>query len=132
MRPVASWIAFLVMLFGLVGLCGLFASVAPSIPLERGIVRSAVLDQASTAGDAAALERLRPALGSLATPVLDSPGPFPERIARARATVAEEQRREAASVAYRTRLMLGVVTLLAAVLGAGILVLVRRAALSET
>ncbi len=132
MRPTAPWIAFLVVLFALVGLCGLFASYAPSIPLERGIVRGAVLDRAAAAVDGQALEALRPALGNLAPLVLDAPGGLPDRIARARLTVMDEQRREAASVGYRTRLMLGVVTLLAAGLGAGIIVLVRRTAQQET
>ena len=121
-----AWTAFLVMLFALVGLCGLFASYAPSIPLERGLARSATLDRVLAAKDAPELERLRPALGPLARPVLDGAGPLSERVASARTVVADEQRREAASITYRTRLMLGVVTALAAILGAGILGLERR------
>lgn len=126
MRTLGTWIAFTVTLFGLVGLCGMFASYAPSVPLERGIRRSAVLDQASAAPDAQALERLRPALGNLAPLVLDRPGALVDRVVSARAVVADEQRREAASIGYRTRLMLGIVTVLAAALASGILVLVRR------
>ena len=121
-----AWTAFLVMLFALVGLCGLFASYAPSIPLERGLARSATLDQVLAAKDAPALEHLRPALGPLARPVLDGSGPLSDRVASARTVVADEQRREAASITYRTRLMLGVVTALAAILGAGILGLERK------
>ena len=121
-----AWSAFLVMLFALVGLCGLFASYAPSIPLERGLARSATLDRVLASQDDGSLERLRPALGPLASAVLDGPGPISSRVAVARTVVAEEQRREAASITYRTRLMLGVITVLAAILGAGILGLERK------
>ena len=123
MRPVSTWTAFLVILFGIVGLCGLFASYAPSIPLERADAREAILDQVLAAGPGgqASIEPFRPQLANLATLVLDTPGPLEPRVAKARLMVADEGRREAASVAYRTRLMLGVVTLLAAALGAGIL-----------
>lgn len=131
MRYFDTWTAFLVMLFMLVGLCGLFASYAAGIPLERGIARSALLDRA-LAADPAQLAAMRPVLGSLAPAVIDGPAPLPERIARARLVVADEQRREAASVDYRTRLMLGVVTLLAAALGAGILALTRRNAVPRS
>jgi hypothetical protein len=126
MHRTLPWIAFLCCLFGLVGLCGLFASVAPSIPLERALRRGAVLDQALAAPDPAALERLRPDLGSLAATVIEGAGPLPQRIAAARATVADEQRREAASVAYRVRLLLVCMTVLAAGLGSGILLLAQR------
>lgn len=121
-----AWSAFLVMLFALVGLCGLFASYAPSIPLERGVARSALLDRVLAAGETGALEPFRPALGPLARQVLDGPGPLPERVATARTVVADEQRREASSITYRTRLMLGVITALAAILGTGILALDRK------
>ena len=126
MRTFDSWTAFLLMLFAVVGLCGLFASYANSIPLERALLRSAALDQVLTAADPAALARLRPELGELATPVLDGAGLLAERVGAARRVVANEQEREAASIGYRTRLMLGVVTVIAAALGAGIMALARR------
>ena len=125
-----SWSAFLVMLFAVVGLCGLFASYATSIPLERGVARSALLDetlQASAFPDGPArLERLRPRLGSLGAAVLDGTGALADRIATARALVVDEQQRESSSLAYRTRLMLAVITTLAALLSVGILNLARR------
>ncbi len=125
-----SWTAFLVMLFAVVGLCGLFASYATSIPLERGLARSELLDQVladAAAPDAAVrLERLRTRLDSLAPAVLDGSGELVGRVKAAHAVVEDEQRREMASLGFRVRLMLGVVTTLAAVLGAGILGLARR------
>ena len=126
MRAFDGWSAFLLMLFAVVGLCGLFASYANSIPLERALARSAALDQVLDAPGAASLERLRPGLGDLAVPVLDGTGPLPVRVGAARKVVADEQEREAASIGYRTRLMLGVVTVIAGALGAGILALARR------
>lgn len=130
MRRFDSWTAFLLMLFAIVGLCGLFASYATSIPLERGMARSSTLDQVLVDGAApdapARLEQLRPVLGSLAAAVLDGTGPLSGRVAAARAIVQDEQQREESSLAYRSRLMLGVVTTIAAILGAGILALARR------
>lgn len=118
------------MLFGLVGLCGMFASYATVIPLERGVARSVLLDKVLQAGAEAdampRLEALRPALGPLARSVLEGNGTLTERVAAARVVVLDEQRRESNSIAYRTRLMLAVVTVLAAGLGGGILVLARR------
>ena len=130
MRFFDPWAAFLVMLFAVVGLCGLFASYATSIPLERGIARSALLDQVladAGAPDAAArMSQLRPRLDTLAPAVLDGSGPLEDRVKAARAVVQDEQQREEASLAFRTRLMFAVVTLIAAILGAGILSLSRR------
>ena len=130
MRFLDPWAGFLVLLFAVVGLCGLFASYATSIPLERGIARSALLDQVladAAAPDAAArLSQLRPQLDTLAPAVLDGSGPLGDRVKAARAVVQDEQQREETSLAFRTRLMLAVVTLIAAALGAGILSLARR------
>lgn len=130
MRMFDPWAAFLVMLFAVVGLCGLFASYATSIPLERGAARGALLDQVltdSVAPDASArLLLLRPRLDALAPMVLDGTGPLEDRIKAARAVVQDEQQREETSLAFRTRLMLAVITLIAAALGAGILALARR------
>jgi hypothetical protein len=130
MRGFDSWSAFLVMLFAVVGLCGLFASYATSIPLERGLARAALLDQVltdSAAPDSSArLRLLRPKLDSLAPMVLDGTGPLPDRVKAARAVVEDEQRREEASLGFRVRLMLAIVTSLAALLAVGILGLARR------
>ncbi len=124
MRQNLSWVAFLLMCFAVVGLTGLFASYGPLIPLERGVARNAVLDQALAEGrgpdGAARLEALRDPLGSLAGIVL-VPGDIVDRVLAARAVVRSEETREAASVAYRVRLMLGIVTLLGGLFGAGVM-----------
>lgn len=120
MREDLGWAAFLAMCFAVLGLTGLFASYGPQIPLERALVRLQVLDQAQAA-DPAGLVALREPLGSLAADVIDGPGPAPDRIAAARATVQAEAIREAASVAHRVRLMLLSITVMAGLFGGGIM-----------
>ncbi len=137
MRPDATWTAFLMMCFAIVGLTGLFATFASGIPLEHGMARLAVLDRVLAAArqpDAATrLPTLRPdlarSLGTLeADTVLSGPGELFDRVAAARDTVLSETGRESRSVTYRTRLMVGIVTLMAALVGAGIMALSRRGA----
>ena len=137
MRPDATWTAFLMMCFAVVGLTGLFATFSAGIPLEHGMARLAVLDQVLAAArqpDAATrLPALRPelarSLGTLeADVVLSGPGELFDRVAAARETVLSETGRESRSVTYRTRLMVGIVTLMAALVGAGIMALSRRGA----
>ncbi len=130
MRDRLTWTAFLGMCFAVVGLTGLFASYGPLIPYERGMARLAVLDEvvaASQAADAPArLAALRPALADQADAVLAGPGALADRVAAARIRVQAETAREGASVAYRIRLMVGVVTLLAGGLGMGIMLFALR------
>lgn len=136
MRNRGVWIAFLLSCFLITGLVGLFGSYATAIPLERALLRMGVLDQvldASQAPDAAAkLEALRPQLGEQAPLVLAGPGTLASRVAAARATILSEETREANSIGFRTRLMIIVVTLLSAGLGAGLLAMAVRGAQRET
>ena len=131
MRDRATWTAFLIMCFVVTGLTGLFASYATSIPLERALRRSVLFDQvlqaAGLTDGAQRMEELRPALGSAADAVLSGPGELAARVAAARVQMLSEQEREARSVAWRVRIMVFVVTLLAAGLGAGILMLATKA-----
>jgi len=132
MNDRATWTAFLLMCFALVGLTGLFATYATSIPWERALIRTGVLDQvlaAARAPDAEArLAALRPALGPHAHAVLSGPGELWDRVAAERLIVLDEQGREARSVAHRTRILVGIVTLMAALVGAGIMALASRGA----
>jgi len=133
-RPVMSsrltWTAFLMMCFALVGMAGLFASFATTIPWERAVIRGAVLDSvldAARAPDAPArLEGLRPVLGPIADRLFTGPGDIRDRVAAERATMLDEQRREADSVAHRIRILVIVVTVMAALVGAGIMALAVR------
>ena len=49
-RNTATWMAFLVAAFGVVGLMGVFASYAAPLPFERAIARDATLDEALATG----------------------------------------------------------------------------------
>jgi hypothetical protein len=135
MNDRATWTAFLLMCFALVGLTGLFATYATTIPWERALIRTGVLDQvlaAARAPDAEArLATLRPALGPDADAVLSGPGDLWDRVAARRLVVLDEQGREARSVAHRIRIMVGIVTLMAALVGAGIMALASRRAKAE-
>lgn len=122
-----AWIAFLLCCFALTGLVGLFGTYATSIPLERAMHRYAALDEA-LAVDPPDQAAIRTALGKEAEPVLNGPGPLADRVAHARAGVRSEAEAEQRGVAARSRLMLGVITLLAAGLGTGILLLATKQA----
>ena len=115
------------MCFLLTGLVGLFASYATSIPLERALHRNAVLDQALASGqpDPAAINGV---MGRNADAIINGPGDLPTRIAHAREIVLADATDEEGVVAGRTRLMVGLVTVLCAALGAGILLIASRPA----
>lgn len=120
-RPNLSAAGFLVMAFVIVGLAGIFATYAAPIPLARALNREAVLDQAllaSAAPDSAErLAALRPALGDSANAVLAGPGTLAERVARERTVVRARFEQEAASLAFRLRLLVGVFTFAGALFG---------------
>lgn len=132
MRPNATWTAFLMMCFALVGLTGMFASYAVTIPLERTLGRVAVLDGVLAEGrqpDAARRATLRGMLGPDVGPrVLDGPGELFDRVAAQRAAVLEEGARETRSVIYRIRVLVLAVTAAAGLLGVGIMAISRRSA----
>lgn len=120
-RNSATWTAFLVMCFAAVGLTGLFATFATTVPLYRALAQNAALDQvlaASRQPDAAAqLDRLRPLLGESAAGALGGEGTVEERVSRERAAMRVRQEHEAEGVAWRIRVMVLVVTLMATLFG---------------
>jgi hypothetical protein len=129
-RPDPTWSAFLAMAFVVVGLAGLFASYAVPLPLQRALARDAALDAALAAARGpdpkAALEALRDRLGDSADAVL-APGPdIAAKITAERAAMRGRLETEAGVVALRTRVILGVVTAMAAVFGVAILHMARR------
>ncbi len=97
MRNRGVWIGFLVMCFVLTGMVGLFASYSVAVPLERALHRLAVLDGGPALGQAEARD--------------------------ARAAIMAEAQAEERVVATRTRWMIGLVTVISAAIGAGLLLL---------
>ncbi len=127
-RNVGTWMAFLAITFGVVGMVGLFASYAAPIPLERALARDATLDEALAAGDSkSALEKLRDRLDSNAALVIDGTGPLATRVATARAAMHTALLQEADAAGANLRIMVSVVTLVGALFGMIILVTVSRA-----
>jgi hypothetical protein len=129
-RQGGVWAAFLAMSFLIVGLVGGFALYGAPVPLQRALAVGATLDAVLVAGESpdapAKLAALRPALGDDAGAVLDGPGTLADRVAHARAAVREQAEQEEAAVTARVRLMLVVVTLMAALFGIGVMGLARR------
>ena len=130
MKDRATWTAFLLMCFAIVGLAGMFATYSTAIPLERALIRTGVLNEVLDAARApdgpARLAALRPSLGERADAVLSGPGDLWDRVAAERAIVLDEQGREARSVAHRTRVMVVIVTLMAGLVGSGIMALAQH------
>jgi hypothetical protein len=129
-RTGGPWIAFLAMCFAVVGLVGLFASFATPLPLERALARDEVLDEvlalSAQPHPEAALEALRPRLDDSAGAVLPPGGDMQARVAGERAAMRARFRLEADATAARVRLMIGIVTVMAAVFGAAILRFARQ------
>jgi hypothetical protein len=114
-RNTGTFIAFLLCCFAVVGLMGLFACYAGPLAYQRGLARDAALDQAlATGGDKPALEALRTELDDSAAEVIDGSGPLADRVARARAAAHQEMIRDADAVAFRLRLEVVVITVVAA------------------
>ena len=131
----ATWTAFLVMAFLVVGLVGLFASYAAPLPLQRAMARDAALDDALAAAHGPnpreAIEALRPRLGESADLLLPADGDpvggnMDARITHARAAMRTQLTAEADEVATRTRWMICVITVMGAVFGAAVLRIGRR------
>jgi hypothetical protein len=111
--------AFLAMAFVVVGMAGFFASFAAPLPLQRAMARDAALDEAlASGGKPEILAPLRERLDDSAALVIDGSGPIETRVTTARAAMRAELLNDSDAVAERLRVMLIVVTIVAAVFGA--------------
>ncbi len=122
---------FLAMAFAVVGLTGLLAAHVGRLPLDRALAREVVLDEAlaaSRAGNAAALEALRPRLGDSAAAVLPAGTEFEARVAAERVAMRGRRMAEAEATGARLRVLLVVTTLLAGAFGVAVLLGARRVA----
>ncbi|MCX7383887.1 MAG: hypothetical protein NT133_21265 [Alphaproteobacteria bacterium] len=131
MRKIDStWYAFLVMTVVVVGLTGVFATYAAPIPLQRALQRDATLNAArevlAEPEPQAALEKLRPRLGDSAASLFPFGGDMAARIEAERLAMHVRLERDAAYTASRLRMLLGVVTTMAAVFAACILGIAAR------
>ena len=126
---------FIAMAFAVVGMTGILAAHVARLPLDRVMAREAVLDQAlvlSRALDAKGVEGLRVRLGDSAAVVLaggDLAGPeFEARVAAERAAMRTRRVAEADATGSRLRVLLIVVTIMAAGFAAAALLAGRRVA----
>ena len=127
----ASWIGFLAMAFLVVGLVGALATYAAQIPFERALVRNTALDQlvaSSSAGTTSPSPQLLEALGDSYAHVQGDAATLPERVATERRRMLEAFGRESEDFGFRLRIVIAVFTAAAALFGAAILSVVRRAA----
>ena len=129
-RGVSSAMAgFLAMAFAVVGMTGLLAAHVGRLPLERAMQREAVLDEVlAAAGNATALEALRPRLGDSAAAVLPGGADIAGRVAAERVAMRARRLAEADATAMRLRVLLIVVTVVAGAVGIAALLAVRRVA----
>ena len=120
-KPDATWFAFLAVTFAVVGLTGIFACFAAPLPLARALAREAALTEAQAAlaapDPARALEALRPRLGDSAAALLPIGGDMPSRIEAERRAMHLRFQAEAEATASRLRLLIAVVTVVAALFG---------------
>lgn len=117
-------VGFLVCCFAVVGLVGLFATFAAPLPLQRAMAREETLDAAQEAlsgpDPAAAIAALKDRLDDSAPALIPLPANPQAAIAAERVAMRARQRAEAEAVGARMRLMIGIVTVMAAVFGTAV------------
>lgn len=126
----ATWTAFLMVAFGVVGLIGAFSTFAAQIPFDRAMARSQAIDQAVAAAHApdpqAAEAALRPLLGDSAAPLFTGPGSIETRAAAERSRMLADLHAESVDYGVRLRVVIAAFTAAAALFGAMILSIVRK------
>ncbi len=126
----ATWTAFLIIAFAVVGLVGAFSTFAAQIPFDRAMARSQALDQAVAAshraGAQAALDELRPLLSDSADHVLAGPGTIEDRVAAERTRMLGSLHTESMDYGLRLRVVIAAFTAAAALFGAMVLSIVRK------
>jgi hypothetical protein len=121
----AAWTGFLVATICVVGLAGLFATYAAPIPYQRALTEEAALDQLAQTPPSQ-WPSLRDQLGESAA-ILTAPGPLAPRLAAERPALRARFIKEAQAQSAQLRLLLLVVTAMAALFGAILMRLQRRA-----
>ncbi len=125
-RVSLSRIGFLLTAFLFPGLIGTFASFSIPAPVVDAMHQDAALDAVlvaqNTPGEAAALANLPNAVDDdTAAIVTGGAGPLDQRVAAARANMRTEVVQQARDEAYKIRLMVITMTVLAAIFGVALL-----------
>lgn len=119
-----SLLGFVAVAFLMVGLAGVFSTYAIPVPLERALAREATFDDAMIAvrGDnpEAALKAMAPRLDDSLPAILAASGPLPDRIAAERLRQRERFVSDTAALGFRLRLLIVMVTAMAALFGVAI------------
>lgn len=115
-RGIGGWMAFVVMAFCVVGLTGLFATYALTIPIERAAARDAALDRVLAGADPATM---RDALGGDepgggAAMLAGDPAGLPDRVRADRTAMHARIVEEAEAIAARLRWLVLIVTVMGA------------------
>lgn len=120
-----TWIAFLFMAFAVVGLTGVFGTIAAPMARDRALAREVALDDAlatpRAAEPRAALEALRPRLDDSAAAVIDGTAPLDERVAAERSAARARFAADAAATDRRLLWLVCVITAMGAAFGAAVL-----------
>ena len=120
-----TWLGFLATAIAVVGLIGLFATVAAPLPLRRALAREAVLDEALQAArspnPSGALEVLRPRLDDSAAALLPYAPDVEGRIVVERQAMRARLLAEADAIAVRLRWLVCIVTLMSVAFAAAVL-----------
>jgi hypothetical protein len=121
---------FLTMCFAIVGLVGVFATFAAPLPLYRAMLRDTALDETLVALKSstpqAGLDALKARLDESAKAFVPLPANPDAAVAQERQAMHQRFHEEADATGYRMKLMIGIVTVMAAVFGAAITGLGRR------
>ena len=125
----ATWTAFLIIAFAVVGLIGAFATFAAQIPFDRAVARLHAIDQdaslAITPNPQASLDALRPALDDSADHLFPAAG-LAQRAPAERDRVLKDFYAESKDYGLRLRVVIAAFTAAAALFGAMILSIARR------
>jgi len=113
----SAWYGFVAMCFAVVGLAGIFGTYASQLPYQRGEAAEQVLDRAAGARSASELAAMKSDLGDNAAILARADVPLGDRIVAARAATRLRTARDAADIATRLRVVIGVVTAGAALFG---------------
>ena len=121
---------FLAMCFAIVGLVGLFGTFATPVPLARAISRETALDDAQvamhSANPQAGLDALKDRLDDSAAAFTPLPANPDSAVAAERVAMRSRLMADSVATASRMRLMIGIVTVMAAAFGSAIIGFGRR------